>query len=164
MDLDKREDERGFYARAWCKDEFEGHGLDAAFIQTNTSFTCKAGTVRGLHYQEHPYAETKLMRCIRGAIHDVIIDLRPESPTYRRWEGFDLTADNRKALYVPKGFANGFVAVEDDTEVLYSVTESYQPQYERGIRYDDPAFDIRWPVEIAVVSEKDRSWPDYSSV
>jgi dTDP-4-dehydrorhamnose 3,5-epimerase len=159
--IEKREDERGFFARAWCKKEFEAHGLNLDWVQANLAFSKRRGTLRGLHYQIAPYEEAKLMRCIRGAIYDVIIDLRPESPTYKRWLGVELTADNHKMLYVPEGFAHGYQTLMDNTETFYQASQFYSPESERGLRYDDPAFAIEWPIDVQVISDKDKSWPDY---
>lgn len=161
IDIEAREDERGFNARLWCAREFAELGLETCVVQANTIFNRRRGTLRGLHYQSPPHAEAKLFRCLRGAIYDVIVDLRPESPTYRRWLGVELDAASRRMLYVPPRFAQGFVTLEDSTEVTYQVSEYYAPDYERGIRYDDPAFCISWPTEAAVISPKDRSWPDF---
>jgi dTDP-4-dehydrorhamnose 3,5-epimerase len=154
-------DERGFFARSWCQKEFEQHGLVPRVVQANISFNRKKGTVRGLHYQVAPHEETKLVRCTRGAIYDVIVDLRPESPTYREWIGAELTSDNRRMLFVPEGFAHGFQTLVDGTEVSYQVSQFYTPGAERGARYDDPAFRIEWPLPVGAISEKDRNWPDY---
>lgn len=162
VDLDRREDERGFFARAWCRREFEEQGLSAEVVQCNLSFNHRKGTLRGMHYQVEPYGEVKLIRCTRGAIYDVIVDLRPESPTYKRWTGVELTGENGRMLYVPEGFAHGYQTLADGTETFYQVSESYTPEAERGLRWDDPAFAIEWPeAEPRIISEKDRSWPDY---
>jgi dTDP-4-dehydrorhamnose 3,5-epimerase len=161
IEIEKREDERGFFARAWCKKEFEAHGLNLDWVQANLAFSKRRGTLRGLHYQIAPYEEAKLMRCIRGAIYDVIIDLRPESPTYKRWLGVELTADNHKMLYVPEGFAHGYQTLMDNTETFYQASQFYSPESERGLRYDDPAFAIEWPIDVQVISDKDKSWSDY---
>lgn len=161
VELEKREDERGFFARTWCRKEFEAHGLTARLVQANLSFNKKRGTLRGMHYQVAPYPEAKLIRCTRGAIYDVIIDLRPDSPTHGQWFGVELTAENRLMLYVPEHFAHGFQTLTHDSEVFYQVSEFYAPAAERGVRYDDPAFGIIWPLPVAVISEKDRSWPEY---
>jgi dTDP-4-dehydrorhamnose 3,5-epimerase len=161
--LEKRTDERGFFARAWCRDEFEAHGLQTTWVQANIGFSKKRGTLRGLHYQVAPYQEVKLMRCIRGAIYDVIIDLRPESLTYKQWLGVELTADNRRMLYIPAGFAHGYQALLDDSEAFYQVSQSYTPGAERGVRWNDSAFGITWPIkENAILSDKDKSWPNYA--
>jgi dTDP-4-dehydrorhamnose 3,5-epimerase len=161
IDLERREDERGFFARYWCQHEFEAQGLTMSVAQINNSFSQQQGTLRGMHYQIEPYGEAKLLRCIRGAIYDVIIDLRPSSLTYKQWFGAELSAANRTMLYVPEGFAHGFLSLEDDVEVIYLVSQFYTPGHERGVRYDDPAFAIAWPRAIEVISDKDRSWPDY---
>jgi dTDP-4-dehydrorhamnose 3,5-epimerase len=155
-------DARGFFARAWCENEFEAHGLNVCWVQANIAFSKQKGTLRGLHYQIAPYEEAKLMRCTRGAIYDVIVDLRPESPTYLQWLGVELTADNHKALYVPEGCAHGYQTLMDDTETFYPVSQFYSPGFEHGVRWDDPAFGIEWPeTEEWIISAKDRSWPDY---
>jgi dTDP-4-dehydrorhamnose 3,5-epimerase len=160
--LEPIKDERGFFARSWCKREFEAHGLASRMAQANVSFNKDRGTLRGMHYQAVPYAEVKLVRCTRGAIYDVIIDLRPESETFGKWTGFELTADNYQLVYVPEGFAHGFETLEDSTEVTYQVSEFYNPRSEGGIRYNDPTFGIRWPEAVQVISQKDLTWPDYS--
>ena len=162
IELEELKDNRGFFARAWCQHEFEKHGLNAHFVQANVSSSKKKGTLRGLHYQISPYEEIKLMRCTKGAVYDVIIDLRPASSTYAQWIGVELTSENHKMLYVPENFAHGFQTLEDDTEVFYPVSQFYTPGSERGIRYDDPAFGIKWPETIdLVMSEKDKCWPDF---
>jgi dTDP-4-dehydrorhamnose 3,5-epimerase len=161
IEIEKREDERGFFARAWCKKEFEAYGLNLDWVQANLAFSKRRGTLRGMHYQVAPYEEAKLMRCIRGAIYDVIIDLRPDSPTYKQWLGGELTADNHKMLYVPEGFAHGYQTLMDNIETFYQVSQFYSPESERGLRYDDPAFGIEWPIDVQVISDKDKSWPDY---
>ncbi len=161
---EKLEDERGFFARAWCRKEFQANNLDAELVQCNISFSQKKGTLRGMHYQISPHQEVKLVRCTIGAIYDVIIDLRPESSSYLRWVGVELSADTRKMLYVPKGFAHGFQTLQDNTEVFYQVSEFYAPSSERGVRWDDPAFDIQWPdIDERVISERDRRHPDFAS-
>ena len=162
IEIERREDERGFFARAWCEKEFENHGLITRFVQCDISFNKRKGTLRGMHYQVAPYEEAKLVRCTRGAIYDVIIDLRPLSPTYKQWVGVELTADNYKMLYVPESFAHGYQTLEDDTEVFYQVSQFYCPECEGGVRHDDPAFGIRWPLDVQMISNKDRNWPDYS--
>jgi dTDP-4-dehydrorhamnose 3,5-epimerase len=162
LELKKFEDERGFFARSWCQKEFETHGLAPCVVQANVSYNRKKGTLRGLHYQAAPYSETKLVRCTRGALYDVIVDLRPTSPTYKQWIGVELTADNYKMLYVPQGFAHGFITLTDDTEATYQVSEFYTPGAERGLRYNDPAFAIEWPESVVVISEKDNSWENFS--
>jgi dTDP-4-dehydrorhamnose 3,5-epimerase len=158
LELKRLEDERGFFARSWCRRELEEHGLAGCIAQANVSFSRSKGTLRGLHYQVEPFAETKLIRCTRGALYDVIVDLRPESPTYKQWFGIELTADNHKMIYVPESFAHGMITLTDDTEATYNVSEFYTPNAERGYRYDDPAFGIEWPIEVRVISAKDQSW------
>ena len=159
IELEKRGDERGFFARAWCRQEFGRVGLNTGIVQANVSRTQARGTIRGMHLQVSPAAETKLVRCVRGAVLDVICDLRLDSPTFRLWEGFELTDSNHRAVYVPEGFAHGFQALTDDVELFYQVTAYYSPEHERGVRYDDPEIGIEWPLEASVVSEKDASWP-----
>jgi dTDP-4-dehydrorhamnose 3,5-epimerase len=155
-------DARGFFARTWCTREFQAHGLVSRFVQSNMSFSKRRGTLRGLHYQAAPHQEAKLIRCVKGAIYDVIVDLRPDSPTYLKWFGVELTGGDDKMLYVPEGFAHGFQTLVDDTEVVYPVSEFYAPHSERGIRWDDPLFAITWPhVEARVTSRKDQSWPPF---
>jgi dTDP-4-dehydrorhamnose 3,5-epimerase len=162
IELERYEDERGFFARAWSRDEFAGRGLETSFVQANVGHSRRRGTLRGLHYQLAPHAEVKLVRCIRGAVFDVVVDLRPESPTHGRWHGVELSASNGRALYVPAGCAHGYLALVDASETFYEVTAAYTPHAERGIRWNDPGFAIRWPdVGALVVSEKDRGWPDY---
>lgn len=162
VEIEKIGDVRGFFARAWCENEFEAHGLNVRWVQANMAFSKQKGTLRGLHYQIAPYEEAKLMRCIRGAMYDVIVDLRPESPTYLQWLGVELTADNHKALHVPEGCAHGYQTLVDDTETFYPVSQFYSPGFERGVRWDDPAFGIEWPeTDECIISAKDRSWPDY---
>jgi dTDP-4-dehydrorhamnose 3,5-epimerase len=163
IDPEKREDERGFFARSWCQREFEQHGLVSEAVQANISFNRKKGTLRGMHYQAAPHEETKLVRCTRGAIYDVIIDVREDSPTYRDWIGVELTAGNYRMLYVPKGFAHGFQTLADDAEVVYQVTQFYTPGAERGIRWDDPAIRIDWPLAVQSISDKDANWPVLTS-
>jgi dTDP-4-dehydrorhamnose 3,5-epimerase len=159
IDLERRTDGRGFFARAFCAEEFARHGLSSSFVQMNISVSSSLGTVRGLHYQAGPAAETKVVRCTRGAVFDVIVDLRAGSPTYLMHVGVRLTAENRRALYVPRMFAHAYQALTDAAEVLYQVDAMYAPDSERGLRYDDPTLGIDWPVPVTVVSEKDRAWP-----
>src|SRR5690349_147217 len=157
IDLEQRGDERGFFARLYCEEEFRKQGLDDHFVQVNCSFSAQKGTLRGMHYQLSPNAETKIVRCIKGTVYDVILDIRPDSPTFGRSFGETLSAENRRMMYVPKGFAHGFLTLADDTEAFYFSDEAYAPAGERGIRWDDPRFDIRWPLQPVVVSEKDRA-------
>lgn len=152
-------DQRGFFARAWCSDVFARHGLQTNYVQANISGSRLAGTVRGLHYQAEPHAETKIVRCVAGAIYDVAVDARPGSPTFGRWVGAELTAANRRSLYVPEGFAHGYQTLEKDSEVHYMVSQPYAAHAERGLRYDDPALGITWPLEATAVSAKDQAWP-----
>lgn len=159
VELDKREDERGFFARFFCTKEFENKGLEKAFVQVNNSLSRSKGTLRGIHYQLSPHAETKLVRCIKGALYDVIVDLRPNSPTFKQTYGAELTAENRKMMYVPKGFGHAFLTLEDDTEALYMVSEFYSPEHERGLRWNDPQFKIQWPITPLVISDKDQKHP-----
>lgn len=161
IEVEPREDERGFFARAWCQREMAEHGLDPKVVQCNLSFNHTLGTVRGMHYQVAPHQESKLVRCLRGSIFDVVIDLRPESTTFAHWFGVELSAANRKMLFIPVGFAHGYQTLQDDTEVFYQVSEFYQPGSEAGIRWDDPAFAIEWPVEATLISDKDRAHPDF---
>lgn len=163
IELDKFGDDRGFFARMFCANEFSGQGLVDRFVQINNSLTGKKGTVRGLHYQLPPDSEVKLMRCIRGAIFDVVVDLRAGSDTFGKWFGAELTAENRVMMYVPRGFAHGFVTLTDDVEIIYPVSAVYAPGSERGLRWNDPALGIDWPVDVVEVSEKDRSWPDLNA-
>jgi dTDP-4-dehydrorhamnose 3,5-epimerase len=165
IEPERLEDNRGFFARAWCKNEFDDHGLNPHFVQINLSFNKSRGTIRGLHYQTRPNEEAKLIRCIRGAIYDVIIDLRPNSPTYLEWIGEELTADNRKMLYVPENFAHGYQSLKDNTEVFYPVSQFYSPESVKGLRWNDPTFGIKWPeADNLIISEQDKKWPDYSPV
>jgi dTDP-4-dehydrorhamnose 3,5-epimerase len=163
VELERREDQRGFFARAWCQQEFEAHGLNPCIVQANLAFSPRRGTLRGLHYQLAPCEEAKLVRCTRGAVYDVIVDLRPGSPTHRRWIGVELTADNRRMLYVPEGFAHGYLTLVDESEVFYQTSQFYAPACARGVRYDDPAFGIAWPIEIAMISDADQNWPAYDA-
>jgi len=160
--LRKIEDDRGFFARGWCTEEFAGHGLATNMVQLNTSFSRKRGTLRGIHYQLPPHAEAKFVRCTRGAIFDVIVDLRRDSPTWRQWIAAELTADNGLMFYAPEGCAHGYLTLADDTEAYYLTSSVYAPGAARGVRYNDPAFGIDWPEPVAVISEADDSWPLYS--
>ena len=159
IELEKRGDDRGFFARTMCREEFVAHGLDTDYVQQNTSFSARKGTLRGMHYQVSPYAEAKLVRCIKGALVDVIVDLRRDSPTYMNHESFELDEENRRQLYVPRGFAHAFQTVSDNVEVNYLVSAPYVPSAERGLRYSDPALRITWPLPVTVISDKDASWP-----
>jgi dTDP-4-dehydrorhamnose 3,5-epimerase len=161
IDVKRLEDERGFFGRAWCKKEFEMHGLNSDAVQANVSQNKLAGTLRGLHYQTEPFTESKTVRCTEGSIFDVIVDLRSGSPTYKQWVGVTLTFQSFRMLYVPDGFAHGFITLEDNSAVHYVVTQYYTPGAEKGIRYDDPAFNIEWPLTPAIVSDKDLIHPPY---
>jgi dTDP-4-dehydrorhamnose 3,5-epimerase len=163
IDITGAEDARGFFKRAWCRREFEVRELIFSPVQMNLSYSRERGTLRGLHYQIAPSKEAKLIRCIRGAIHDVIIDLREESSTFKQACAIELTCANRRMVYVPEGCAHGFLSLQDDTEVLYLVSDYYAPEHERGVRYDDPAFAVRWPLDVRTISDKDCNWPDYQS-
>jgi dTDP-4-dehydrorhamnose 3,5-epimerase len=156
-------DERGAFARTWCCREFEEYGLNSRLAQCNISFNHRRGTVRGMHFQRAPHAETKLVRCTRGAILDIIVDLRLESPTFRQWTARKLTADNRVMLYIPEGFAHGFQTLADGSEVFYQMSHEYQPSASAGIRWNDPRIDVQWPLGISVISQRDESWPDFLS-
>ena len=161
IELEKLEDERGFFARTWSRREFESRGLNPRVEECSVSFCPSRGTLRGMHYQAAPHEEAKLVRCTAGAIYDVIIDLRPGSATYTRWEAVELTAANRRVLYVPEGFAHGFLTLADGTEVCYQISAAYTPEASRGVRWDDPAFGIRWPGPVSVIADRDASYPDF---
>jgi len=162
IELEKHEDERGFFARSWCQEEFEAHGLNPRLVQCNISFNAKMGTLRGMHYQIKPFEEAKLIRCTKGAIHDVIVDIRPDSPTFKEFYSLRLTTDNRLSLYIPEGFAHGFLTLEDNTEVFYQMSEFHAPDHAKGFRWNDPAFGIYWPAEVRVISDRDRNYPDFT--
>jgi dTDP-4-dehydrorhamnose 3,5-epimerase len=161
IEPEPHEDARGLFARTWCRNELEARGLDTHIAQCATSLNTVRGTLRGMHYQVAPYAETKIVRCTRGSLYDVIIDLRPESPTFTRHFGIVLTADNRTMVYVPAGFAHGFQTLEDGSELFYQISEFHSPDHARGVRWDDPAFGIRWPEADRVIAERDRTYPDF---
>lgn len=161
IEPEKKEDARGFFARTWCRKEFLAYGLNPSLVQCNVSYSKKKGTLRRQHLQAPPHEEAKLVRCTRGAIYDVILDLRRDSPTFRRWIALELTAENNRMVYVPEGFAHGFQSLEDDTEVFYQTSEFYCPKAERGVRWNDPTFGIEWPLEVSVISEKDSSLEDF---
>jgi dTDP-4-dehydrorhamnose 3,5-epimerase len=154
-------DERGFFARTWCREEFAARGLNGKIAQCSISFNLRRGTLRGMHYQEAPYAEAKVVRCTAGAIYDVLIDIRPNSPTFQKWFAAELSSSNRAALFVPEGVAHGFQTLADSSEVEYQISEPYQAGYGRGVRWNDPAFGVQWPLEISVISERDRGYPDF---
>jgi dTDP-4-dehydrorhamnose 3,5-epimerase len=161
IDVERMSDERGFFARSWCEDEFAAHGILMPPLQANVSSNPRRGTLRGMHYQLPPHEETKLVRCTRGAIYDVIVDLREESPTYGKWLGVELTADSFRMLFVPGRFAHGFITLTDNTDVCYQVSAKYAPGAERGLRWNDPAIGIQWPFQPNLVSEKDQRHPDF---
>lgn len=162
IEVQRLEDDRGFFGRSFCRQEFIARGLNPDVAQCSISFNRKAGTLRGMHYQTAPHAEDKLISCTRGKLYDVIVDLRRESPTFKKWIALDLTGDNRLMLYVPKGCAHGFQTFEDNTEVFYQMSEFYHAESARGVRWNDPAFGIQWPAGVQVIlSERDRNWPDY---
>lgn len=153
-------DERGFFVRAWCKQEFAKNVGGVEFVQTSLSSNTRAGTIRGLHYQSAPFAEAKLVRCVKGSVFDVVVDLRPESPTYRQWHAEELSEINGAALLIPEGVAHGFQSLCDDSSLLYQISQYYAPEAARGVRWDDPAFAIKWPLPVSVISERDRTWPN----
>ncbi len=161
VEMQPHRDERGFFARSWCETEFRENGLNPKLVQCSISFNERKGTLRGVHYQAPPYPEAKLVRCTRGALFDVALDLRPDSPSYLRSIGVELTAGNHRALYIPEGCAHGFLTLEENTEALYQMSEFYHPETARGVRWNDPAFGISWPSTVQVISERDRSFPDF---
>jgi dTDP-4-dehydrorhamnose 3,5-epimerase len=161
IELDRLVDRRGFFARVFCADEFRKLGIETRFVQINDAFNAAKGTLRGLHYQRPPSAEVKIVRCLQGAIWDVIVDLRPDSTTFGRWYGAELNPDNRLMMYAPRGFAHGMLTLQDNSEVLYLVSDFYDPPRERGIRWNDPHFAIAWPISPLDISPKDATWPDF---
>jgi dTDP-4-dehydrorhamnose 3,5-epimerase len=161
VEIEPRADERGFFARTFCEDEFAAAGLVSRFPQASVSYNARRGTVRGMHFQAPPHEETKLVRCLAGAVHDVIVDLRPASPTYRRSVGLELSAQNRSALYIPRGFAHGFQSLADDSELLYMIDVNYVADAARGVRWNDPFIDVSWPDPIEVIADRDNSFPDW---
>ena len=161
VDIEPVVDERGFFARTFCREEFARQGLEANFLQTSLSSNIRRGTLRGMHYQAAPYEEVKLIRCVRGAVFDVIVDLRPDSATYRRWVGYELSESNHRALYVPKGMAHGFLTLTDSTELEYHISVAYVPESARGVRWDDPTLGIVWPDVPTVMSARDRNFGDF---
>ena len=163
VELEPIRDNRGFFSRVICRREFDELGLTTDFVQANLTFSRRRGTLRGMHYQIAPHKEIKLVRCTRGAIYDVIVDMRPDSPAYLQWLALELTADNRRMIYIPGEFAHGYLTLRDNTEVFYEVAQYYAPEYERGFRWDDPAINIEWPkIEPLILSDKDRAWPDFT--
>jgi dTDP-4-dehydrorhamnose 3,5-epimerase len=161
VELEEREDERGFFARSWCAEEFRAHGLNPVIAQCNVSFNRRKGTLRGMHFCASPFEEARLVRCTAGSLYDVIIDLRPGSPTYRQHAGEVLTAENRLSMYVPEGFAHGFQTLQDNTEVFYQMSRAYSAEHARGVRYNDPAFGIQWMADVSVIIDRDRDYPDF---
>jgi len=161
VEPERHEDERGFFARTWCAREFEEHGLNPDLVQCNVSFNRKLGTLRGLHYQAAPHEEAKLVRCTKGAVYDVIADLRPDSPKFREWQAFELREGNRRMLYVPEGCAHGFQSLTHDTEVFYQMSAAFHPESARTVRWNDPAFKIVWPLDVTAISQNDQCAPDY---
>ena len=159
IELEPHEDERGTFARCFCAREFEAHGLESRVAQCNLSGNRLKGTLRGMHYQQAPSEEAKLVRCVRGSLFDVVLDIREGSPTRDRWHGVELSASNRRALFIPAGCAHGFQTLRDDTEILYQMSGFYAPERGRGVRYDDPRYGIEWPLPLTVISPKDRAWP-----
>jgi dTDP-4-dehydrorhamnose 3,5-epimerase len=161
IEPERMEDERGFFARIWCQHEFENYGLAASLVQCSISFNRTKGTLRGMHFQEYPHEETKIVRATMGSVYDVIVDLRPTSKTYLKHIGIELTAENRSMLYIPKGFGHGFITLKDNTEIVYQMSEFFAPKSGRGIRWNDPALNIQWPEHVCVISDRDRQWPDF---
>lgn len=162
IEIEKREDFRGFFARTWCENEFRAHGLNTSMVQGNTAYSKVRGTLRGMHMQKVPFEEAKLIRCIRGSIYDVMIDLRPGSPTFKEWVSVEMDERSNIMVFVPEGFAHGYQTLRDETEVFYLVSQFYNPEYETGVRYDDSAFQIQWPFrEVSAISEKDKNWPKF---
>ena len=159
--IEAKPDERGFFARTWCQQEFETQGLNGRMVQSSLSFNSRKGTLRGMHYQVAPYEEAKLIRCTRGAIYDVVVDLRPQSRTFKDWIAAVLTAEKRNMVYVPRGCAHGFLTLEDSSEVNYQMSEFWNAESARGVRWDDPVFRIEWPAKVEVISERDRTYPDF---
>lgn len=164
VEPEPRFDQRGLFARVWCEQEWAAKGLTAHIAQVSISFNAIKGTLRGMHFQSHPAREAKLVGCTRGAIYDVVLDLRQDSPTYLQWASVELTAENRRRLYVPEGCAHGFQSLEDASELLYLISHPYSPEHARGVRYNDPTFAIKWPLPVTMISDADRTWPDYASL
>ena len=162
VETEPAEDERGWFSRSWCKKEFAAHGLNTEMMQCGMSLNRRKGTLRGMHYQSEPHGECKLVRCLRGALHDVVVDLRPHSPVFRQVVAVDLTQDNLKAIYIPEGVAHGFQTLVDDTLVYYQMSEYYESSAACGVRWDDPAFGIEWPLADLILSDKDQNWPDFT--
>lgn len=163
VDIEQINDERGFFARSWDKNIFDQKGLNSNLFQCNISFNKKKGTLRGMHFQEEPYQEAKLVRCTRGSVYEVMIDLRENSSTFKQWEAIELHSDNHKMLYIPEGFALGFQTLEDNTELFYQMSQFYMPKFSRGVRWNDEAFKISWPLDISVISQKDQSFNSFNN-
>lgn len=163
IELEPHADQRGFFARTFCRKEFEAHGINAQVEQCNISFNKRKGTLRGMHFQVAPFAEAKLVRCTSGSIYDVIIDLRPSSSTFKQYFAVELSAENRTMLFIPEGFAHGFQTLQDDTEVFYQMAQSFSAEHARGVRWNDPAFGIKWPKDERIIIERDKNYPDFSS-
>jgi dTDP-4-dehydrorhamnose 3,5-epimerase len=161
IDIERREDHRGFFARSWCLKELESYGLNPVIVQINVGYSASKGTLRGMHFQLSPYQEVKLVRCTMGAVYDVIVDLRTDSPMHKQWFGVDLTEVNRRMLYIPEGCAHGYQTLVENSEIYYTTSQFYAPEFATGVRYNDPSFGIRWPLEVDNISDADRSWPDY---
>ena len=159
--LEPRTDDRGFFARAWCQKEFEAQGLNSTVMQCNISRNARKGTLRGMHYQAHPFSETKVVRCTRGAVYDVVLDLRPKSKTFKQWVSVVLTEESGNMVYIPDGCAHGFLSLKDGSDVFYQMSEFYNPEAARGVRWNDDAFGIVWPEKVEVISERDRTYPDF---
>jgi dTDP-4-dehydrorhamnose 3,5-epimerase len=162
IDIQRRDDDRGFFARTWCRQELGARGLETEVVQESVSYSRRCGTLRGLHFQRTPHDETKIVRCTCGVIFDVLVDLRPQSPTFLRWQSFELAAESHRAIYIPKGVAHGFQTLSDDAEVSYQMSTFYTPEAAGGYRYDDPVFGITWPLPVAVISERDLRWQAFS--
>ena len=161
LELEKREDSRGFFARTFCQREFTAHGMNPNVVQCNIAYNKKKGTLRGMHFQNAPFQEAKFIRCTKGAIYDVILDLRPGSPTFKQWTSAELNEDNHKMLYVPEGFAHGYQTLTEVSEIIYQVSQFYAPESAAGVRHNDPAFAIKWPLEVSMISDLDKNWPDF---
>jgi dTDP-4-dehydrorhamnose 3,5-epimerase len=162
VDLEPVADDRGFFARTYCEEEFRRNGLEPRIAQSSMAFNARRGTLRGMHFQREPHSEVKLVRCTSGGVYDVVIDLRADSPTFRQWFGTELTARNRRMIYIPHGIAHGYQSLEDETEISYQMSAPYRPEAAAGVRWDDPAFAVRWPLEVTAITERDRSYPDFA--
>lgn len=163
LEPERREDNRGFFARTFCRREFESHGLNPLVVQCNIAYNKKKGTLRGMHFQNPPFQEAKLVRCSKGTILDIILDLRPTSPTFKHWVSAELSEENHRSLYVPEGFAHGYQTLTEVTEIIYQVSQFYAPESASGVRHDDPVFGIKWPLEVSAISDLDKKWPDFKA-